>query len=89
MKHIATEDYKTQAKTAVRNRVLQGALAGLQERLGKGTALAYQNLPEGPDLRYKAHDIRMHAIHNLDILLKQLTEKIEEKLNDALEGFAF
>jgi len=79
MKHIATEDYKTQAKTAVRNRVLQGALAGLQERLGKGTALAYQNLPEGPDLRYKAHDIRMHAIHNLDILLKQLTEKIRQR----------
>ncbi len=79
MTHIATENYKTQARAATRNIVLQGALAGLQERLGKGTALAYQDLPEGPDLRYKAHDIRMHAINNLDVLLKQLAEKIRSQ----------
>jgi L-lactate dehydrogenase complex protein LldF len=79
MTHISTENYKTQAKKASRNSMLQGALAGLQERLGKGTALAYQDLPEGPDLRYKAHAIRMHAINNLDVLLKQLAQKIRSQ----------
>lgn len=79
MTHITTEKYKIKAAEAAQNPVLQGALAGLQERLGKDTALAYQNLPEGPGLRNRAHDIRMHAINNLDVLLKQLAQKIRSQ----------
>jgi L-lactate dehydrogenase complex protein LldF len=79
MTHITTEDYKTKAGQAAQNATLQAALSGLQARLGKGTALAYQELPEGPELRYKAHDIRMHAVNNLDVLLKQLAEKIRSQ----------
>lgn len=79
MKHISTENYKAKAKAAAQNLVLQRALAGLQERLGKGSALAYQNLPEGPELRHIAHDIRLHAIHNLDRLIGELAEKIHRR----------
>ena len=66
------EKYTATAKKAAANPVLQKALVGLQERFGRGTALAYQQLPEGPDLRHVAHDIRMHAIQHLDSLLDEL-----------------
>ncbi|MGD9301138.1 MAG: LutB/LldF family L-lactate oxidation iron-sulfur protein [Desulfobacterales bacterium] len=58
--------------------VLQGALADLQNRFGRGTALAYQKLPEGPDLRLKAHDIRAKAIENLDVLLETLAANVRK-----------
>ncbi len=75
---IEPELYKAKAKKAVNNSVLQNALAGLQERLGRGTALSYQRLPEGPDLRLKAHDIRSHAIEHLDILLGALADNVRQ-----------
>jgi L-lactate dehydrogenase complex protein LldF len=73
-----TEKYQSAAVEGIRNPILQEALANLQERLGKGAAEAYQRLPEGPDLRLKAHDIRMESIGHLDILLDRLTQTITE-----------
>lgn len=78
MNKITENRYKTEARRAIHDPILQGALANLQERLGKGAAAAYQKLPEGPELRFRAHDIRMQAIENLDILLERLAEKIRE-----------
>jgi L-lactate dehydrogenase complex protein LldF len=69
MNHITTEHYKAEARKAIKDRVLQSALASVQDRLGKGTAKAYRELPEGPGLRRTAHDMRMQAVENLDILL--------------------
>ena len=78
MSEIFVSDYKTEAKKALNNPVLQGALADLQNRFGRGTALAYQNLPEGPDLRLRAHEIRENAIANLDVLLETLTANVRK-----------
>ena len=66
------EKYCDEARRAVADPVLQKALVGLQERFGRGTARAYQQLPEGPDLRQVAHDIRMDAVEHLDSLLDEL-----------------
>jgi L-lactate dehydrogenase complex protein LldF len=76
MSEIFIGDYKSEARKALKNPVLQGALADLQNRFGRGTALAYQNLPEGPDLRLKAHEIRAGAIANLDVLLETLAANV-------------
>ena len=78
MAEIRTEKYKSEARLAIQDANLQSALADVQARLGKGTALAYQNLPEGPGLRFKAHDLRMHAIENLDILLETLARNVRK-----------
>ncbi len=78
MASITTEKYPSAAAQGIDNPILQDALANLQERLGKGTADAYRQLPEGPDLRLKAHDIRMESIENLDILLDRLAQAIEQ-----------
>jgi L-lactate dehydrogenase complex protein LldF len=78
MSEIFIGDYISEAKKALKNEVLQGALADLQNRFGRGTALAYQRLPEGPDLRLKAHDIRKNAIENLDVLLETLAENVRK-----------
>ncbi len=78
MSEITTADYIAEAKKALKNPILQGALADLQARFGRGTALAYRNLPEGPDLRLKAHDIRAKTIENLDVVLETLVENIRE-----------
>ena len=67
-----------EAKKALDNPVLQSALADLQNRFGRATALAYQQLPEGPDLRLKAHEIRQNAIANLDVLLETLADNIRK-----------
>ena len=72
------QSYIDEAEKAISNPVLQTALANLQERLGKGAAAAYRNLPEGPGLRLKAHDIRMQAINSLDVLLETLAERVEK-----------
>ena len=69
-----TENYPSAAIEGIGNPILQKALSNLQERLGKGAAEAYRNLPEGPDLRLKAHDIRMESIAHIDILLDRLAE---------------
>ena len=76
MSEIFIGNYKSEARKALKNEILQGALADLQNRFGRGTALAYQQLPEGPDLRLKAHEIREKAIENLDVLLETLAENV-------------
>ena len=78
MSEIFVGDYISEARKALKNPVLQGALADLQNRFGRGTALAYQNLPEGPDLRLKAHEIRAKAIANLDVLLETLAANVRK-----------
>jgi L-lactate dehydrogenase complex protein LldF len=78
MSEIFIGDYIAEAKKAIDNQVLQSALADLQHRFGRGTALAYQRLPEGPDLRLKAHEIRHNAIANLDVLLDTLADNIRK-----------
>ncbi len=70
------EDYIEKAKQSIADPVLQTALAGLQDRFGRGTAEAYRRLPEGPALRFTARAIREKAIDHLDVLLEILTEKI-------------
>ncbi|MGD9973125.1 MAG: LutB/LldF family L-lactate oxidation iron-sulfur protein [Desulfatirhabdiaceae bacterium] len=76
---IRTDQYVREAALGIRNPVLHRSLAGLQERLGKGALAAYQSLPEGPDLRYVAHDMRMSNICHLDVLLETLTDRIQEQ----------
>jgi len=78
MSEITTADYVAEAKKALNDPILQAALADLQTRFGRGTALAYRNLPEGPDLRLKAHDIRAETIENLDVVLETLAENIRK-----------
>ncbi|MCP4687773.1 MAG: iron-sulfur cluster-binding protein [Desulfobacterales bacterium] len=76
MVEVRTEYYKAEAKKAIRDQVLQNALADVQGRLSRGTAEAYKKLPEGPGLRLKAHDIRMKTVENLDIILETLAKNI-------------
>ena len=78
MDEIFFADYISEARKALKNDVLQHALADLQNRFGRGTALAYQELPEGPDLRLKAHEIRQEAIDNLDVLLETLAGNVRK-----------
>ena len=68
--------YSNKSKAAIKDPVLHAALANLQERFGKGAARGYLAFPEGPGLRMRAHDIRMNAIENLDILLESLARNI-------------
>ncbi len=74
---MTPEHYKQNASLGIANPVLQRALVNLQERFGRGTARGYLNLPEGPQLRQIAHQRRMAAIENLDILLERFAERIE------------
>jgi L-lactate dehydrogenase complex protein LldF len=78
MSEIFIGDYIAEAKRALNNQVLQSALADLQNRFGRGTATAYRKLPEGPALRFKAHEIREAAIANLDVLLETLAANIRQ-----------
>ncbi len=73
-----TPNYKSKAKDAINDPVLQKALVNLQQRFGRGTAEGYRKLPEGPELRLRAHDIRMRSIENLDILLIALADGIRQ-----------
>jgi L-lactate dehydrogenase complex protein LldF len=78
MSKITPENYVAEAKRAIKNPVLQKALADLQKRFGRGTAESYRRLPEGPDLRLKAHEIRMKTIENLDVVLETLAANIRQ-----------
>ena len=76
MTKATPENYVTEARKAIKNQVLQRALADLQNRFGRGTAESYLRLPEGPDLRLKAHDVRMQTVENLDVILETLAANI-------------
>lgn len=78
MSAIRTDRYVAEARRGIADPVLRRALAGLQERFGRGTAEAYRRLPEGPGLRQTAHAIREKAIAHLDILLERLAGRIRE-----------
>ncbi len=78
MSKITTENYVAEARKAIKNEVLQRALADLQNRFGRGTAECYRRLPEGPDLRLKAHEIRMETIENLDVVLETLAANVRK-----------
>ncbi len=78
MSKITTEHYVAEAKRAIKNPILQKALADLQNRFGRGTAECYRRLPEGPDLRLRAHEIRMKTIENLDVVLETLAANIRK-----------
>jgi L-lactate dehydrogenase complex protein LldF len=78
MSKISPENYVAEARTAIKDPVLQKALAALQNRFGRGTAECYRRLPEGPDLRLKAHEIRMKTIENLDVVLETLAANIRK-----------
>ena len=78
MTKITTENYVPEARKAIKNQVLQRALADLQNRFGRGTAESYQRLPEGPGLRLKAHEIRVQTIENLDVVLETLAVNIRQ-----------
>jgi len=78
MTKITTENYMAEASKAIKNQVLQRALADLQNRFGRGTAESYRRLPEGPGLRLKAHDIRMQTIENLDVVLETLAANVRK-----------
>lgn len=79
MNKITSEKYKDYAKSAIADPVLQSALASLQKRLGPATKKLYQDLPEGQELRKKAHQYRRKAVDNLDIMLETLAEKIRSQ----------
>ena len=78
MTKITSENYTSLAKQALKDQVLQKALTDLQHRFGIGTFIAYQDLPEGPELRFKAHDIRMQAIENLDVILETFAANVRK-----------
>ena len=79
MGDIHMGNYRHAARKAMGDATLQRALADVQGRLGPGTAAAYRNLKEGPALRHRAHELRMEAIANLDVLLARLAERIEAR----------
>jgi L-lactate dehydrogenase complex protein LldF len=79
MTRLTTEKYRDEARKGINDPVLQKALPALQVRFGRGAAESYRMLPEGPGLRLKAHEIRMRALENLDILLERLSEKIQSR----------
>lgn len=95
MAEITTELYKQNAHKAINDIVLRTALANAQNRLGPATAMAYQNLPEGPGLRQKGHEIREFALDNLDVLLEMLALRIKDRggkvffAKDAQEASAY
>ena len=76
---IETQNYRQNAAKAIENKVLQNALSNFQNRLGPATALMYNELPEGPGLRQKAHEIRKFSISHLDVLLPRLAAKIRNR----------
>lgn len=75
---FTTEQYMAKSRQAISDERLQGALAGVQARLGPATQKMYSTQPEGPGIRHQAHDIRQRCIENLDILLEELADKVAE-----------
>ncbi len=79
MPRVKTEMFKQGVTVALKDEVLQKALAGFQQRVGPATAASYEALPEGPGLRQKAKAARMEGLQHLDILLERLAEKIQNR----------
>jgi L-lactate dehydrogenase complex protein LldF len=68
--------YREVARESLDNQTLQRALSGMQQRIGRATAQKYKELPEGPDLRFQAREIRLQTLAGLDVHLERLAERI-------------
>ncbi len=79
MLDVQCDQYKQTAQNAIRDPVLQDALADFQNLLGKGAAAAIRELPEGPRLRLQGRAIRAKAISHLDILLETLAANVRQQ----------
>ncbi|MEJ2155338.1 MAG: LutB/LldF family L-lactate oxidation iron-sulfur protein [Desulfobacteraceae bacterium] len=79
MARVQTELFNQGAADALKDPVLQRALAGFQQRLGPATAASYTGLPEGPGLRQQAKAVRMEGLRHLDDLLERLADLIRER----------
>ena len=75
---IKTRDFNKLAKTALRDKQLQGALRKLSEGFPVKRLEAASRLPEFESLRDQARDIKDHVIENLDVYLERFEEKVIE-----------
>lgn len=67
-----TEHFKAQAEEALGNRALQEALTRACGHIGRMRAKAFQDWPEGQDLRTEAHRIKTEVMDHLAPYLDQL-----------------
>lgn len=79
MDNVTTEQFKQAASKSMKDPVLKKALEGFQKRIGPATAASYVALPEGPQLRQRAKEVRMEGLKHLDVLLERLAERIEAR----------
>jgi len=86
MSKITSDKYKENAAKGIADPVLQSALKGLQDRLGPATKKLFNNLPEGGELRRRAHGYRRKAVDNIDVMLVTLAEKV--RANGGIVHFA-
>jgi L-lactate dehydrogenase complex protein LldF len=69
---IKTDQFKTLAAEALKNKAVQGALATACGHIGRMRAKAFQDWPDGDTLRDQAHRIKAGVMDNLGRYLDQL-----------------
>src|SRR5215208_7913919 len=70
--------FRKHIREAISNETLQVALDNNSERRLKGSALAFESLPDWRERRQRAHAIRADVIEHLDEYLAQFIEKNKE-----------
>jgi len=78
MSEITQSQYTAKSVEAITSPELQQSLAGLQNRFGTGAMNLWANLPD-PAIRKRVKQARLQTLDNLDVVLKQLAEKVRAR----------
>lgn len=78
MTHLASENFDANARAALQDETLRGALKKATDLFGSKRAAAVESLPEWEELREEARRIKDEALLNLDRYLEQFEERATE-----------
>lgn len=77
MEHLTTETFDQNARAALRDEQLRGALQNLADTFGERRKAAIQTVDDWEGLREKAREIKDETLSHLDKYLVQFTENAE------------
>jgi L-lactate dehydrogenase complex protein LldF len=86
---IKTEQFRKEARRALTSGNMQLAISRASKRFSQLRRQAFQHLPEGEDLRTRAHEIKAGAIARLDEYVERFTtsaEKLGIRVHRAPDG---
>ncbi len=79
IEHLSTERFREQAKKALEDQTLRGALERATTQFGERRAIALSKVPAWEEMRERARIVKAEVLANLDRYLEEFVTRAEER----------